>query len=66
MNFEEHLLSVSVLNRTNECRRLLDGFKIKDIRFLVADSKKVLTDEYSDIRNYWCDLISDRAVDTKF
>ena len=21
--------------------------------------KKVLTDEYSDIRNYWCDLISD-------
>ena len=59
MNFEEHLLSVSVLNRTNECRRLLDGFKIKDIRFLVADSKKVLTDEYSDIRNYCCDLISD-------
>ena len=31
MIFEEHLISVSVLNRTNECRRLLNGFKIKDI-----------------------------------
>ena len=59
MNFEEHLVSVSVLNRTNECRRLLNGFEIKDIRFLVADSKKVLTDEYSGICNYWCHLISD-------
>ena len=52
-------MSFPVLNRADECRRRLDSFKIKDIRFLVTDSKKVLLDSYNESRNYWCDLIQD-------
>ena len=52
-------MSVPVLDRTNECRRLLDSFKIKDIRFLASDSKKILLDDPNESRNYWCDLIHD-------
>ena len=59
LDFERHLQNVPIFHRTNECRRLLDSFKIKDIRFLVMDSKKILADEYSESRNRWCDLIGD-------
>ena len=52
-------MPVPVFDRANECRRLLDSFKIKDIRFLATDSKKILLDDPNESRNYWCDLIYD-------
>ena len=66
LNFEQHLITIPVLNRTNECRRLLDSFKIKDIRYLVTDSKRILADDYSESRKRWCNLISDIFVTKTF
>ena len=43
-----------------------DGFKIKDIRFLVSDCKKILNDEPSEIRSYWYDLINDILLSKTF